>query len=158
MKRQELLAISAHFSGYDVRFSENGESFEIIHPYGKESIAVYMENAPHTEPYMVCFSFQHRHLDTAGEVIAYVNDIISGNVLAIEFFKDGRNCVGGDLDAKEVRELPQGIPERFLGQGQIKLFDIADSFRVRGWAQDADFDAKLLRDAQGNVSIQKTEI
>ena len=155
MKRKELLEIAAQFSAYDVRFSEKGDRFEIINPHGKEPIIVCMEDAPHTPPFMVCFSFQHRHSDTADEAIAYVNDIICGNVFAIEFFKDGRNIVGGDLDVQELCELSHDIPARFLGCGQIKLFDVADSFKVRGWGEGADFDGRFNKDEQGNVSIQK---
>ena len=151
--RKELFAIAAQFSSYDVRCTEDGNRLDIINPFGKDPIRIHVENDPDT-PYMVCFSFQHRHLATIDEVIAYASDIIGGNVFAIEFFKDGRNFMGSDLDAKEVRELPQGIPERFLGQGQIKLFDVADSFKVRGWGKGADLDGRFIKDEQGNVRIQ----
>jgi hypothetical protein len=93
---------------------------------------------------------------TIDEAIAYANDIIGGNVFAIEFFKGGRNLVGGDLDALELRALPREIPERFLGQGQIKLFDVADAFRVRGWEKGTDLDGRFITDEQGNVSAQVT--
>ena len=158
MKRKELLKIVKHFCVYDVQFSDNGESFDIINPFGKDSISVCVENDPHT-PYMVCFSFQHRHLATANEVIAYVGDIIGGNVFAIEFFKDGRKRLGGDLDAQEVRELSYDMLAHFLGCfGVSKLIDVADSIKVRGWAQDADFDATFVTDEMGNVSLQIVEI
>ena len=153
--RKELFSIAAQFSSYDVRFFDTGDRLDIINPFGKDPISVYVENDPNT-PYMVCFSFQHRHLATIDEAIAYANDIIGGNVFAIEFFKGGRNLVGGDLDALELRALPQEIPERFLGQGQIKLFDVADAFRVRGWEKGTDLDGRFTTDEQGNVSTQVT--
>ena len=153
--RTELLSIAEQFSEYDVQFSNTGESFDIINPFGKDSIRVCMENDVH-EPYMVCFSFQHRHLATADEVIAYVSDIIGGNVFAIEFFKDGRKRFGGDLDAQEVRELSYDMLARFLGCfGASELIDVADSFKVRGWAQDGDFDAKFITGEMGKVILVK---
>lgn len=152
--RTELLSIAKHFCAYNVQFSDNGESFDIINPFGKDPIRVCVENDTR-EPYMVCFSFQHRHLATSDEVITYVGDIIGGNVFAIEFFKDGRKRFGGDLDAQEVCELSYDMPARFLGCfGASKLIDVADSFKVRGWAQDGDFDAKFITDEMGNVTIQ----
>ena len=155
MKRKELLAIVEQFSEYDVRFSDAGESFEIINPFGKEPIRVFVENDPQT-PYMVCFSFQHRHLATTDEAIAYTGDILGGNVFAIEFFKDGRNRFGCDLNAQELRDLSYtALAQRMGCYGDTKLIDYADSFKVRGWGEDTDFDAVFVTDEQGYMTIQK---
>ena len=82
MNRQELLAIAEHFSAYNVQFSTGGERFDIINPFGKDSISVYTENDSDT-PYTVCFSFNHVHLETPEQVIAYVNDIIGVTYLSL---------------------------------------------------------------------------
>ena len=151
--RKELLAIAAHFSAYDVRCSEDGGRLDIINPFGKDPIRIHVENDPHT-PYMVCFSFQHRHLATVDEVVAYASDIMNGNVFAIEFFKDGYRRFGGDLDAQEVRELSYDRLAQFLGCfGASRLIDVVDSCKVRGWSRDADFDATFVEDEQGNVTL-----
>ena len=154
MNRQELLAIAEHFSAYNVQFPTGGERFDIINPFGKDSISVYTENDSDT-PYTVCFSFNHVHLETPEQVIAYVNDIIGGNVFVIGLFKDGRQRMGGNLDKEEVRALSYDTLARFVRSfHDIKLIDAVDSFKVRGWMQDADFDAKFGTDKIGNVSIQ----
>ena len=154
MNRQELLAIAELFSAYNVQFSTGGERFDIINPFGKDSISVYIENDSDT-PYTVCFSFNHVHLETPEQVIAYVNDIIGGNVFVIGLFKDGRQRMGGNLDKEEMRALSYDTLARFVRSfHDIKLIDVVDSFKVRGWMQNADFDAKFGTDKIGNVSIQ----
>ncbi len=158
MKRKELLAIAEHFSAYDVQFSDNGESFDIINQFGKDPISVYVESDPQM-PYMVCFSFNHVHLETPDQVIAYVDDIICGNQFTIGFFKDGRQRIGGNLNAQEVRAISYNVLTLFVHSFRdIKLIDVADSIKVRGWAQDGDFDATFGTDEMGNVSIQIVEV
>jgi hypothetical protein len=153
MIRNELLSIAEHFSAYDVRFSDDEDGFDVLNPFGKEPIRVYVEDDPHW-PYTVGFSFQHRHLATVDEVVAYAGDIMNGNVFAIEFFKDGYRRFGGDLDAQEVRELSYDRLAQFLGCfGASRLIDVVDSCKVRGWARDADFDATFVEDEQGNVTL-----
>ncbi len=154
MMRNELLTVAEYFSANDVRFSDEGDSLDILNPFGKDPIRVYVEDIPHT-PYTVCFSFQHRHLATVDEVVTYAGDIMSGNVFAIEFFKDGYKRFGGDLDAQEVRELSYDRLAQFLGCfGASRLIDVVDSCKVRGWARDADFDATFVEDEQGDVTVQ----
>ena len=153
MTRNELLSIAEHFSAYDVRFSDEDDGFDVLNPFGKEPIRVYVEDDPHW-PYTVGFSFQHRHLATVDEVVAYASDIMNGNVFAIEFFKDGYRRFGGDLDAQEVRELSYDRLAQFLGCfGASRLIDVVDSCKVRGWSRDADFDATFVEDEQGNVTL-----
>ena len=153
MIRNELLTIAEHFSAYEVRFSDEEDGFDIVNPFGKDPIRVYVEDIPR-EPYTVGFSFQHRHLATVDEVVAYASDIMSGNVFAIEFFKDGYRRFGGDLDAQEVRELSYDRLAQFLGCfGTSRLIDVVDSCKVRGWAGDADFDVTFVEDEQGNVTL-----
>ena len=42
MKRKKILEIAAHFSSYDVKYSDSEERFEIIDPYeGKDPIVLY---------------------------------------------------------------------------------------------------------------------
>ena len=157
MKRKELLAIAEHFSEYNVQFSNDGEHFDVINPFGKGPISVHIENDSGIS-YMVCFSFQHLHLETPDQVIAYVDNIIGGNVFAIGFFKDGRKCIAGDLDAQEVCAISYDMLTRFVCCFRdIRLIDVVDSFKVRGWMQDVDFDAKFIMDEQRNVTVQRID-
>ena len=165
MKREEIYAIAEQFSEHDVRFSDERDGFDIINPFGKDPIYVEYEGEQLREPYTVCFSAHHVHLETADQVIEFVGDIIEGRRLSLELFKDGRLCMGADLDAQALRDLSytmlakrlglDGTPKPYGNMG--RLIDHADSFKVRGWAPNADFDGKFIVDEQGNAAVQITD-
>ncbi len=160
MKRKELLAIAEQFAAYDVRFSDGKDSFEIKNPFGKGPILVECDG----EAYIVCYAANfHVHLEPAEQVIAYVRDILEGKKVIIEIYKDGRWRMSADLNPQELRELSfTSLSQRMhmVRDGKVvpygdRLIEAADSFHVRGWAQDVDFDAVFVRDEQGNVTIHK---
>ena len=67
-------------------------------------------------------------------------NIISGNTLAIEFFNNEKRGFGGEIDAEELQDLSYEKPEHFTGYyGLTKLFDVADSFKIRGWDSNYNF-------------------
>ena len=164
MERKELLAIAEQFAAYDVRIDDEKECFEILNPFHKDSILVESEGVFQSGPYIVCYSFFHIHLETVGQVVAYVRDILEGRRLVIGFFKDGRWSMSADLDEQEMSDLSYTGLSKRMSMGKYgsdrpygdhrELIEAADSFCVRGWAQDADFDAVLVGDEQGNVTIQ----
>ena len=166
MKKQELFAIAEQFAAYNVQLLDEKESFEILNPYGKDAILVESEGVLASEPYIVCYTFYHIHLETVEQVIAYVRDILEGRILVIGFFKDGRWSMSADLDKQALRNLSYTSLSKRMNMGKYgsdmpygdhrELIEAADSFCIRGWAQDADFDATFVTDVQGNVVIRKT--
>ncbi len=150
-----LAFIATHFSDYKVHFSEDKNLLEISNPFYNENIRI--EYVPEDEwtPYIVYFSFQHRHMNDEEDMIEYISNIINGNVFSIEFFKDGKRRFGGDIEAQELKELSYETLEQHTGYyGMAKLKDIADSFKVRGWSQDANFDAIFIIDTCGKIAIK----
>lgn len=162
MARKELLDIAAQFSAYEVKFSDEKESFDIINPFGKDPISVvYHEMKEPDTSYIVCFSCWHIHLETVNEVVAYVRDILEGRCGIIEFYNNGHIAMSTELDTQGLRELTfEALAKRMGVGGETRMShyaNYADSLKIRGWAQDADFDARFIKDEQGNVSIQMTE-
>jgi len=165
MKRQELLAIAAQFSAYDVRICD-GEVFEILNPYGKDSIFIGDEGIEPDTAYIVGFSYYHMHPVIAEQLLAHVRDILEGRLFVIAFFKEGRWAGSTTLEKQQVHELTyealakrmgwDGITPLPISGALVKLIDKADSFIVRGWGKDTDLDGKFIQDEQGNVSIQVT--
>ena len=103
------------------------------------------------------FSFQHRHIDDEIGVVEYVTDIIDENVFAIEFFKNGERCFGGDVTAEELKDLSYEELEQTTGYyGSTKLKDCVNTFKVRGWSGNDNFDATFVVSENGNVEIKKT--
>ena len=164
MKRKELLEIAAHFSAYDVRFSEKGEHFEIVNPYGKDALFVADEGIEPDTAYVVGFSHYHMHPDLAEHVIAWVRDILEDRQLALTFFKEDRWAGSIMIEKQQVHELTyealakrmgwDGITPLPFSGALVKLIDKADSFIIRGWGKGTDLDGHFIRDEQGNVRIQ----
>ena len=88
MKRQELRNIAAQFSSYDVKYSDTEERFEIINPYGKDTLFVADEGIEPDTAYVVEFSYHHMHPVIAEQLIAHVRDILEGRLFVIAFFKE----------------------------------------------------------------------
>ena len=90
--------VAAHFADCKVRFSEDQTLLEILNPAGNDPIKIEQEGLSREEC-TVSFSFQHRHLSDNDEIAEFIHDIMNGNVLAIEFFKDGKRRFGRDIPA-----------------------------------------------------------
>lgn len=155
MVNNNLVVIAAHFSNHMTHFSKDKNLLEIVNPFGNENIKI--EYVPEDEwtPYILYFSFQHWHMNDEEDIIEHIHDIINGKLFSIEFFKGNKRCFGGDIEAKDLQELSYKTLENYLGDFQMsKLKDIADSFKVRGWKADTNFDAVFDVDNYGKVAIK----
>ena len=155
MSKNNYTFLNNHFSSHKINYLECKDSIEIVNPFGKGNIVVDYDSADST-PFMVMFSFQHRHIEDEKGVVEYVTDIIDENVFAIEFFKNGERCFGGDVTAEELKDLSYEKLEQKTGYyGSAKLIDCADAFKVRGWSDKNNFDATFVVDKSGKVEIKK---
>ena len=147
-----------NFSSYEIKFSDNEKFAEIINPFYLENIKVeYLPEEDFT-PYTVYFAFQHYHMSSKEDVVEYIKDIINENIFSIEFFKDGRDCFGGDITAQELKDLTYESLEQHTGYyGSTKLKECADSFKLRGWNSDKNFDAIFIVDDKESVMIKKLD-
>ena len=144
-----------HFSSHEIIYSESKDSVEIINSFGQDNIVVDYDVADPT-PFMVMFSFQHRHIKDEKGVIEYITDIINENIFPIEFFKNGERRFGGDVTAQELKDLSYEKLEQKTGYyGSTKLIDCADAFKVRGWSGKNNFDATLVIGESGKIEIKK---
>ena len=157
MSKNNYTFLTNHFSSYEIIYLESKDSVEIVNPFGKDNIIVDYDPADPT-PFMVMFSFQHRHIEDENGVIEYINDIVNEKVFSIEFFKDGERHFGGDITAQELKDLSYEELEQTIGYyGSTKLIDCADMFKVRGWSGNDNFDATFVVSENGNVEIKKLD-
>lgn len=160
MAEKKLDFIARQFSADQIRFSADGNLVEILNPFGNANISVeYIPDDEYT-PFVVCFSFQHRHMRDEADIVEYVSDIIHGNVLAIEFFKDGKKRFGGDMEAEDRKEpsceiLAQYIKQYMRYYGMAEMKDAADALKVRGWGLADNFDAEIVVEDGGKLAIKK---
>lgn len=140
---------------YKVHIVDDGRHAIIFNPFYDQNVNVYYEEDNNT-PFVACFSYQHCHFTDEEDVIDWINDIISGKILAIEFFKNGQNCFGGDIEAEELDEITYKKLEQYTGYcGTTKLQNIVDSFKIRGWNKESNFDAVLVIEKDGTIAIEK---
>ena len=155
MSKNNYTFLTNHFSSYEIIYLESKDSVEIVNPFGKDNIIVDYDPADPT-PFRVMFSFQHRHIEDENGVVEYATDIIDENVFAIEFFKNGEGCFGGDITSRELKDLYYEKLEQITGYyGSTKLIDCVDAFNVRGWSGKNNFDAIFVVDKSGKVEIKK---
>ena len=156
MTDHKLIFLKSTFSKYDVQFSENFTKATLINPFYEENITVYYYDDDDFTPFCVCFSFQHCHLMDQEDVIEWINQIIAGNKFAIEFFKNGQNCFGSEIDSKELLDLSYEKLEQFTGYyGLTRLLSIVDTFKIRGWNNQHNFDATFVCEDNGYILIKK---
>ncbi|MBQ8387725.1 MAG: hypothetical protein IJX46_02230 [Clostridia bacterium] len=154
MNFNNLNYIIRHFAPSEINLIDEN-NVEIINPNGLGNIYIDYSTDDEDYPYIVRFSFQHCHVSDAESALDYANDIISGNICAIEFFSDGKNAIGGDITSDELKELTYEMLERKTGYyGSVPLKEIADSFKVRGWKSDGNFDANFVLREDGSVDIK----
>ena len=155
MSKNNYTFLTNHFSSYEIIYLESKDSVEIVNPFGKDNIIVDYDPADPT-PFMVMFSFQHRHIEDENGVIEYINDIVNEKVFSIEFFKDGERHFGGDITAQELEDLSyENLEQRTGYYGSTKLIDCADMFKVRGWSGKNSFDAMFVVSESGKIEIKK---
>ena len=155
MSKNNYAFLTNHFSSYEIIYLESKDSVEIVNPFGKDNIIVDYDPADPT-PFMVEFSFQHRHIEDENGVIEYITDIINENIFPIEFFKNGEKRFGGDITSQELEDLSyENLKQRTGYYGSTKLIDCADAFKIRGWSGKNDFDATLVIGESGKIEIKK---
>lgn len=154
MFQNNLAVISAHFSDHVTRFSEDRTFLEIVNPFGGENIKIEYVPEDERTPYILYFSFQHWHMNDEEDIIEHIQDIIDGKLLSVEFFKCGKRCFGGDIEAQDLQNLSyKALNSNFSGL-RMNIIDIVDSFKVRGWKTDANFDAVFEVDGRGEIAIK----
>lgn len=154
MFQNNLAVISAHFSNHVTCFSEDRTFLEIVNPFGSENIKIEYVPEDERTPYILYFSFQHWHMNDEEDIIEHIHDVIDGKLLSVEFFKGNKRCFGGDIEAQDLQDLSyETLNNNFSGL-RMNIIDIADSFKVRGWKADANFDAVFDVDSCGEIVIK----
>ncbi len=153
MSDNSLVFLKDALPGIKLQFADDYSTATIVNPNYDENITVYDDESE----FIVCFSFQHRHFEDEADIIEWINEIISGNIIAIEYFNHGRRAFGGEIDAKKLQDLTYEKLEKITGYyGLTKLWEVADSFKTRGWDSKNNFDYTIICEANGTIAINKT--
>ena len=153
MTENKLIFLKDTFIGFELQFSDDFSNAVIFNPNYNENITVYADGYE----FIVCFSFQHCHLEDEEDVVEWIREIITGNKFAIEFFNKEQRCFGSEINAEELQDFSYEKLEQFTGYyGLTKLLDVADSFKIRGWDSKNNFDFTFFRKTNETIAISKT--
>lgn len=138
-----------------IDLSDDLESAIVYNPHGGENLSAVYDPADEYSPYMLAFSTQHVHLRDAEEAEAWAKGIIQGEICALEFFRDGRDCFGGEITTDELRKLSyESLEGSDFHCFPKPLFAIADSFRIRSWNGENDIDGRIFeKNGKGEIEI-----
>ena len=101
--------------------------------------------------YLLCFATQHRDTSSKDDLISYISSFINAEKAAIEFYKDGMNRFGGEIETAALDDLTYNSLRLKFGYNDLKDF----TFSVRAWDKRFCFDAHFEKDDSGNVTIVK---
>ncbi len=158
MSDNKLEFLKSAFPKYDIQFSEDFTKATLLNLFYDENITIYFYEDDDFTPFCVCFSFQHCHLTEKADVVEWMEQIITGRKVAIEFFKNGQRRFGSEIESKELLDLTYEKLEQFTGYyGLTKLLSIVDTFKVRAWNNRHNFDAAFVREDNGHILIRKLQ-
>ena len=101
--------------------------------------------------YLLRFATQHRDTSSKDDLISYISSFINAEKAAIEFYKDGMNCFGGEIETAALDNLTYHSLRLTFGYRDLKDY----TFSVRAWDKRFCFDAHFEKDDSGNVTIVK---
>lgn len=154
MAENTLSFLKDAFSDYNMQISDDGTHATMFNPFDGENIGVDYDELDTYTPFSVYFSFQHRHLSRKEDVVDWIHEIVLSKKFAIEFFQDGENRFGGEIEAEKLVNLSYEELGQETGYCNT-LIRVSDSFKVRGWNTKNNFDAVFVRGADGTIAIEK---
>ena len=149
-------SICKKFSNYDIeRGNEQGaEYISIVKKDFREPIKVYYE--PDMQEYIVTFATQHLHIDEEDELIDAVFRFANAGVAAIEFYENGKNRFGGQIETSLLDHLTYDSLRTRFGYLQLDISQM--TFRVYAWDQKYCFEGSFVKSAENTVQIIKMEM
>ena len=101
--------------------------------------------------YLLRFATQHRDTSSKDDLISFISSFANAEKAAIEFYKDGVNCFGGEIETSVLDDLTYDSLRFKFGYHDLKDY----TFSVRAWDKRFCFDAHFEKDASGGVTIVK---
>lgn len=133
----------ASLRGYEVDISETEDELTVTDRANGSEMVVFDESYQQSEDpsdiftnIVVSFSTQHRHFEDMDDATEYVLQILSDEVLPLEFYRDGQPGFGGDIERDELPLLSQAwLAERFLlPTEQLAAYQ----FEIHSWSGKYD--------------------
>ncbi len=101
--------------------------------------------------YLLRFATQHRDTSSKDDLISYISSFTNAEKAAIEFYKDGTNRFGGEIETAVLHDLTYNSLRLKVGYDDLKDY----TFSVRAWDKRFCFDAHFEKDDSGNITTVK---
>lgn len=140
------------FSEYvvDIRSEEDGETVYIRNSMFDFPIVVDYYPDDYYK-YLLRFATQHMDTSSKDDLITCIRFYANVEKAAIEFYKDGKNRFGGEIETAVLDDLTYNSLRLKFGYHDLKDY----TFSVRAWDKKYCFDAHFEKDDSGNVTIVK---
>ena len=140
------------FSEYDVDICVKDDTETVYIRNGQFNFSIEVDYFPEDYyKYLLCFATQHRDTSSKDDLITYISSYVTAEKAAIEFYKNGANCFGGEIETSVLEDLTYDSLRIRFGYHDLKAY----TFSVRAWNKRFCFDAHFEKDDSGNVTIVK---
>ncbi len=139
------------FSNYEIeRFEDH---ICIKKPGFTEPIKVFYET--NVEEYTVCFATQHLHIraDAESVLIDVIAKYANAVIAAIEFYVDGRNCFGGQIETNLLSNITYDSLREYFGYPNYDMSHL--TFQVYAWDKEYCFEGSFKKTGSETVETIK---
>ncbi len=143
--------LSERFSDYKTEFGKERDiDYISIYKDGfYEPITVYDETD--FDEYILCFSTQHLHIDDDNKLIEAITEFANADVAAIEFYDNGQNRFGGQIETTLLDGLTYNSLKDYFGYSHLDISNL--TFRVYAWDNRYCFEGSFVKNSPDNVEI-----
>ena len=148
----KLKFLEEHLSAF-VAYREDGLQAVISSP--ASDMTIWVEYIPEDDftPYVMGWATQHVHVCDEEDVLDLIQEIMSGQRCALEFFSGGNRLFGGDIDATELEILSYATLKAYAEDFCLgDLLKKADSFQTRGWHAHQNLNGSIGQD--GSITME----
>ncbi len=145
------------FSEYDVEIQkENGIEIAYIRNIRFEDPIVIHYFPDDYYTYLLQFATQHRDTSSKDELIQSALAFANAEKAAIEFFENGKNRLGGEIEVSILDKITYDKLRTYFG---YPYFDLTKhTFKVRAWDAQYCFDGHFENSGSNSIDIVKKHV
>lgn len=147
--------ICKKYSDYEVeRGREQGAEYVSIMKSGfSKPIKIYYD--PDIGEYIVTFAIQHIHIDEDIDLLDEVSNFANGSIAAIEFYENGKDIFGGQIETSSLEKLTYDTLRTRFGYPNLDISKM--TFRVYAWNENYCFEGSFAKSAENTIQIFKKD-
>ena len=147
-----FLFMKALFLQYetDIRIENDIETIRIRNKQFEDEIVIHHFPDDYYT-YLLQFATQHRDTSSKEDLIKYARSFANAEKAAVEFFEDGNNRFGGEIEVSLLDDLTYDDLRNYFGYPHLDLTNL--TFRIRAWDTRYCFDGHFEKSGCGAINI-----